>query len=998
LLLSVTALSVPPPVFESTTVAPPEISLLLFASFAWTVTVEVEEPFAVTDAGEAEIVVFEADTAPGVSDTDVGTPIAEPAIVPVIDAEPDVVPLVNVAVYVPLLLFVTDPSDPRLVESTTVPPLAVRLLPFTSFAWTVTVEVADPFAETDAGEAEIVEVEADTTPGVNDTEALWPIAEPAIVPLIVADPEVVALVSVAVYVPLPLSVTTPSEPRFVDRATVPPLAVRLLPFASFAWTVTVEVEDPLAVIDAGDAEIVVFEADTAPGVKDTEAGLPIEVPPMVPDTVAEPVVVGLVNVAVYVPLLLFVTDPSDPRLVDRTTVPPLEVKLLPLASFAWTVTVEVEDPVAEIDAGDAEIVVVEAATAPGMSDTDVGLPIAVPPIVPVIEAEPVVVGLVSVAEYVPSLLLLTAPSEPELVDRTTVPPLEVKLLPLASFAWTVTVEVDDPLAVIDAGEAEIAVVEADTTPGVNDTEALWPIAEPAIVPVIEAEPVVVGLVSVAEYVPLLLLVTEPSEPADADRTTAPPLAVRLLPFASFAWTVTVEVEDPFAVIDPGEAAIVVVGADTAPGVNDTDVGTPIAVPAIVPVIAAEPVVVPLVNVAVYVPLLLFVTDPSDPKLVDRTTVPPLEVRLLPFASFAWTMTVEVDDPLAVIDAGEAEIVVVEADTAPGTNDTEALWPIAEPAIVPDTVAEPLVVALVSVAEYVPSLLLVTDPSEPDVVERTTVPPLEVRLLPLASVAWTVTVEVDDPLAVIDAGDAEIVVVEADTAPDVNDTEALWPIAEPPMVPDTVAEPVVVGLVRVAEYVPSLLLVTDPSEPDVVERTTVPPLEVRLLPLASFAWTVTVEADDPFAVIDAGEAEIVVVEADTPPGVNDTDVGLPIAVPPIVPVIEAEPVVVGLVSVAEYVPLALSVTELRLPRVVDRTTVPPLEVKLLPLASFAWTVIVEVDDPFAVIDAGDAEIAVVEADTAPGAKDTEALWPIAELAIVPDTVADPVAVPLVNVAV
>jgi hypothetical protein len=98
--------------------------------------------------------------------------------------------------------------------------------------------------------------------------------------------------------------------------------------------------------------------------------------------------------------------------------------------------------------------------------------------------------------------------------------------------------------------------------------------------------------------------------------------------------VTVEVEDPFAVIDPGEAAIVVVGADTAPGVNDTDVGTPIAVPAIVPVIAAEPVVVPLVNVAVYVPLLLFVTDPSDPKLVDRTTVPPLEVRLLPFASFA----------------------------------------------------------------------------------------------------------------------------------------------------------------------------------------------------------------------------------------------------------------------------------------------------------------------------------------------------------------------------
>jgi hypothetical protein len=98
--------------------------------------------------------------------------------------------------------------------------------------------------------------------------------------------------------------------------------------------------------------------------------------------------------------------------------------------------------------------------------------------------------------------------------------------------------------------------------------------------------------------------------------------------------VIVEADDPFAVTDVGETEIVVFEADTAPGVNDTTVGTPIVVPAIVPVIAADPVVVPLVNVAVYVPLALFVTDPSDPRLVDRTTVPPVEVKLLPFASFA----------------------------------------------------------------------------------------------------------------------------------------------------------------------------------------------------------------------------------------------------------------------------------------------------------------------------------------------------------------------------
>jgi hypothetical protein len=62
------------------------------------VTVEVDDPFAVIDAGEAEMVVVGADTAPGASDTDVGTPIAEPPIVPVIAAEPDVVPLVRIAV------------------------------------------------------------------------------------------------------------------------------------------------------------------------------------------------------------------------------------------------------------------------------------------------------------------------------------------------------------------------------------------------------------------------------------------------------------------------------------------------------------------------------------------------------------------------------------------------------------------------------------------------------------------------------------------------------------------------------------------------------------------------------------------------------------------------------------------------------------------------------------------------------------------------------------
>jgi hypothetical protein len=99
----------------------------------------------------------------------------------------------------------------------------------------VTVEVADPFAETDAGEAEIVEVEADTTPGVNDTVgfAVPLMLVPPIVPDTVAEP-VVVLASVAVYVPLALSVTELSVPRVLDNATVAPPEVSLLLFASFA--------------------------------------------------------------------------------------------------------------------------------------------------------------------------------------------------------------------------------------------------------------------------------------------------------------------------------------------------------------------------------------------------------------------------------------------------------------------------------------------------------------------------------------------------------------------------------------------------------------------------------------------------------------------------------------------------------------------------------------------------------------------------------------------
>ena len=58
--------------------------------------------------------------------------------------------------------------------------------------------------------------------------------------------------------------------------------------------------------------------------------------------------------------------------------------------------------------------------------------------------------------------------------------------------------------------------------------------------------------------------TEPSEPLVVPRATVPPEVGTLLPSASFSWTVIVEVELPFAVIEPGAALIVEVAVEAAP--------------------------------------------------------------------------------------------------------------------------------------------------------------------------------------------------------------------------------------------------------------------------------------------------------------------------------------------------------------------------------------------------------------------------------------------------
>ena len=99
------------------------------------------------------------------------------------------------------------------------------------------------------------------------TPALAASAAALSVPVTVALPTAVGEVSVAEYVPSPLSVTPEREPAPVrPSATVPPEPVRSLPAASLSRTVIVLVLEPLATIEVGDAAIVLVSVEALPGV------------------------------------------------------------------------------------------------------------------------------------------------------------------------------------------------------------------------------------------------------------------------------------------------------------------------------------------------------------------------------------------------------------------------------------------------------------------------------------------------------------------------------------------------------------------------------------------------------------------------------------------------------------------------------------------------------------------------------------------------------------
>jgi hypothetical protein len=79
----------------------------------------------------------------------------------------------------------------------------------------------------------IVDIDELAGPGIKETTSVSVIAIPPIVPEMVDVPAIEDDVSVAVYVPFPLSVTAPSVPVVAESVTAEPPTVTLFPFPSF---------------------------------------------------------------------------------------------------------------------------------------------------------------------------------------------------------------------------------------------------------------------------------------------------------------------------------------------------------------------------------------------------------------------------------------------------------------------------------------------------------------------------------------------------------------------------------------------------------------------------------------------------------------------------------------------------------------------------------------------------------------------------------------------
>src|SRR5712692_10505903 len=358
---------------------------------------------------------------------------------------------------------------------------------------------------------------------------------------------------------------------------------------------------------------------------------------------------------------------------------------------------------------------------------------------------------------------------------------------------------------------------------------------------------------------------------------------------------------------------------------------------------------------------------------------------LPLASRAVTVIVEL--PLPAVIGDVAVTVDKDADTAPAVTVTVAVWVIATVLIVAETVFDSATVELklpvaTPLALVVPTGCVRVFPV-PVAASTTAAPAIG---LPFASLAVTVMVELPLPAVIGDV--AATVDKDADTAPAVTVTVAVWVIATVLIVADTVFDSATVELsvpvaTPLALVVPTGWVRVFPV-PVAASTTAAPAIG---LPLASRAVTVIVELPLPAVIGDV--AVTVDKDADTAPAVTVTVAVWVIATVLIVADTVFDSATVEL-SVPVATPLALVVPTgwvrvFPVPVAASTTVAPAIG---LPLASRAVTVTVEV--PPAVM--GDVAATVDwPAETAPAFTTTVAVCVTATALIVADTVLDSAAV-------
>jgi len=133
-----------------------------------------------------------------------------------------------------------------------------------------------------------------------------------------AVPVVLPAVKMAVYEPSPLSVSEESVPSVAERAMDDAAPTTGFPLPSLRKTVTGDV--PPTTVEPTTVTTV-CPALTGPETKLTCAELVNAMPPMLPEIVAEPIVVGAVRCATYVPLALSTTIESVPLVAVSSNVP-----------------------------------------------------------------------------------------------------------------------------------------------------------------------------------------------------------------------------------------------------------------------------------------------------------------------------------------------------------------------------------------------------------------------------------------------------------------------------------------------------------------------------------------------------------------------------------------------------------------------------------------------------------------------------------------------------